>query len=851
MTGKRVPNKFPKHTNPRYRIAVVGEAPGKDEEIVGEPFVGYSGRLLRGTLGQLNVSLDECLVANVCQFRPDGNDISDFDWDSPEFEDGRQLLQSDLQTFQPNVILSLGRTPFRFFRPDLCYPLKKGYAIPIQDWRGSILHCHNNYKVVPTFHPAYILRQPRDILYFRQDIQRCVQQAHTPEVPVITRDLVTRPTLTQVIEFIGDLRLNHTPASIDLEGYPDDTGITMFGIAPSPTRCLVIPFWINGRHYWSEDEEPIVWKVLADYMADPNCPKTAHSNAYEVFVSAWRHRMLICNLDDDTRYMFKELHPEAESNLGVVSSFCTLEPYYKDERTSGNTEVKLVYNAKDCCVTQESKAVLLDRLRQHPASYDHYRFNIRINPAINYLNLRGCKFDTDRAQQHILTETAALAELQSQIDAALVEPALAAGVLTRKRKSDPWSFNVKSADQKKWLLYSHFGFKPGRRGETSEEGELLRHYVKSRQPILKTVIQAVRKRTRISDIQKLVLDPDGRIRTSLDLVGTDTFRLASRSAMSMLPDYKADGSLREWVNTGTNLQNVTKELRDCFIPDSPEYDFWQFDLAGADAWTVAADLAALGYPAMLEDLLAGIKPAKVLMLLLGEYEAGRNPALLNALPRADLKRLTKELVIPEGRDAQGRPGDWKYLVCKKAQHGTNYDGSSATVAELVFEDSDGLVDLTASEASIYQQLYKLRYKPEKRIDWIRSELRDKGYLVTAAGVRRKFNGIRNPRDPEDSVVREAAAFEPQCNTTYATNRALERLWYDPANRQSTGWLHVEPLLQIHDALAGQYHSAARAWAHEKLRSYFNNPMMIHGIPVTIPADGGWGENWKNTKHELL
>jgi len=319
--------------------------------------------------------------------------------------------------------------------------------------------------------------------------------------------------------------------------------------------------------------------------------------------------------------------------------------------------------------------------------------------------------------------------------------------------------------------------------------------------------------------------------------------------MAMSPDPEKPG---EWFNTGTNSQNVTKELRDIFIPDSPAFDFWQFDLRGADAWTVAADLAAIGHPTMLDDLQAGIKPAKVLMALLNEQEAGRDPTIINRMTRSELKAHLKTIVIPDSSDVdeQGRPGDWKYICCKKTQHGTNYDGKPTTVAGLIFKDSDGTIDLTDREAQVYQYLYKLRYRPEERNRWLRQQLCRDGYLQTACGIRRKFFGIRNPFDIDDEIIRQAAAFEPQANTTYATNNALKNLWYDPENRSPQNRLICEPLLQIHDALAGQNHSSIRAWAHKKLQSYFNTKLIIHGIEITIPVDGGWGTNWLDTHNEL-
>jgi hypothetical protein len=305
-----------------------------------------------------------------------------------------------------------------------------------------------------------------------------------------------------------------------------------------------------------------------------------------------------------------------------------------------------------------------------------------------------------------------------------------------------------------------------------------------------------------------------------------------------------------WDETGTNLQNVTKDLRVCFIPDSSDHDFWQFDLSGADGWTVGADLAALGHPQMLEDYLAGIKPALVLNLMLREYEAKRDPAQINLLPRDEIKRRCKALKADYDshsgeKDSLGRDYDWQYFVCKKIQHGSNYGARPEKIAELVFVDSDAQITVSAKDAGLYQYFYKLRYKTDVRNEWIRRELSDKGYLIAACGIKRQFFNIRNRRDIDDAVVREASSFEPQANTTWATNKALERLWYDPTNRTSRGGLFIEPLLQIHDALAGQYRTKHRDWAGQKLKEWFANPLTIHGINITIPAEGNYGDSWKN------
>jgi hypothetical protein len=413
-------------------------------------------------------------------------------------------------------------------------------------------------------------------------------------------------------------------------------------------------------------------------------------------------------------------------------------------------------------------------------------------------------------------------------------------------------FNVKSPKQKAWLFYTHLAQKPlARWGVTSDEDVLLHYFNKTRDPLLRLVIRAVRKRTRLSDIGKLVPDGDGRIRSSYDLVGTNSGRLSSRSSMAMRYT-EADG----WEHTGTNFQNQTKDLRVTFTADSPQHDFFQCDLAGADAWTVAAELKALGHPAMLEDLLFGIKPSLVLYYMIQEHAEKRDPTLVNRLSRDELKSRTRDikryLDSVEGTNdpATGRPLDWLYLTCKRVQHGSNYDMHAQRTCELVFGDSDGTIDLSKKDAELYQYFYKLRYKTDSRNDWIRKTLSQTACIVTSCGIRRQFFGIRNRGDIDDAIVREASAVNPQANTTFVTNRALAALWYDPENRRRDGGLFVEPLIQIHDAIAGQYLSAHREFASRKLRQWFTVPIVVQGVLVNIPVDCKFGPNWKDCKQSL-
>ena len=860
-----VPNKFPSIVDYQgRRLAIVGESPGKDEEDhkretpTGyiddpQPFVGASGRLLRMVLAQAGITPEACFFGNICQHRPPDNDITQFDWNGPEIQAGISRLKSDLDQFKPNCVLSLGRTAFRLFNPERCYPCKvtkdnpDGIKIPIFDWRGSpFVSSWNGTKVIPSIHPAYVLRVAADIAYFRADIARAVRHSSSPTLNLPVRSGILRPTLQDVVEFLTDLVSTRRPAAFDIEGYTDGIGVTMLSICPTPTSGIVIPFYVDGRNYWNEEEEAIVWGLLSQWLASPHCPKIAHNAFYETLVLAWRHNIVIDGIVGDTMMKHWEIYNELEKSLGVCTSIWIEEPYYKDERESSGDR-KLHYNFKDSACTKGIDESMEGPLNERPGPAAHYAFNVALIPPYTYMHLRGCRFDGVRAAAHLKKATDEHDSLIAKIDGA-VGPALEAAGYERP-------FNVKSVDHKEWFLYDHLQLEPYKRyGRTTKEEILHRFYKKTKNETLQQIIQAVALRTRMSDIEKLTPNADGRIRTSYDLVSTVTARLNSReSSITEHVGFVKSGPRKGapvYAEFGTNLQNVTKPIRDVFITDGPDYLMFQADLEGADAWTVAADLSAKGDPRMLDDLLAGVKPSKLLLRMLEEIEAGRDPSLIARMDSVAAKAECDKIIVPEGTLDDGRPADWKYTCMKRVQHGSNYLGQEETIAATIFKDSDGRIDVPPFQIAQYQRLYFLRYNIDSRKEYIRETLQRTGRLQTAAGVNRKFFGIRNPRMIDDDIIRQAMASEPQTNTTYATNLALRRMWNDPSNRRKSGALFIEPLLQIHDALAGQFPVRLRDFARSKLREWFDNELVINGIKVRIPVDIKVGPSWGDCKQKI-
>ena len=132
--------------NPRARLMFVGEAPGEEEDKRGEPFVGRAGQLLTKIVEAIGLSRDQVYIANVIKCRPPGNRNPEPD----EVEQCEPFLFRQIDVIKPLVIVPLGK----FAAQSL---LKT--TDPITRLRGRQFD-YRGAALIPTFHPAYLLRNP-------------------------------------------------------------------------------------------------------------------------------------------------------------------------------------------------------------------------------------------------------------------------------------------------------------------------------------------------------------------------------------------------------------------------------------------------------------------------------------------------------------------------------------------------------------------------------------------------------------------------------------------------------------------------------------------------------------------
>jgi uracil-DNA glycosylase len=144
--------------NRKARLMFVGEAPGADEDIQARPFVGRAGQLLTKIIEAIGFKRDEVLIGNVNRCRPPGNRPPT----EQEASTCKPFLLREIASVQPDVIVVLGNTATRnLLETKIGITRLRG---EFQDYQGV--------KVMPTFHPAYLLRDPSKKQETWQDLKK-------------------------------------------------------------------------------------------------------------------------------------------------------------------------------------------------------------------------------------------------------------------------------------------------------------------------------------------------------------------------------------------------------------------------------------------------------------------------------------------------------------------------------------------------------------------------------------------------------------------------------------------------------------------------------------------------------
>ena len=152
--------------NPRADIMFVGEAPGADEDIQGEPFVGRAGQLLNNMISAMGIRREDVYIANIIKCRPPGNRTPERE----ECETCSPFLMRQIEVVKPKIIVALGAVAAKTLL---------GVNDAMINLRGHI-YDFKKTKLAITYHPAYLLRDPRQKKEAWRDLQMVMKHLGMP-----------------------------------------------------------------------------------------------------------------------------------------------------------------------------------------------------------------------------------------------------------------------------------------------------------------------------------------------------------------------------------------------------------------------------------------------------------------------------------------------------------------------------------------------------------------------------------------------------------------------------------------------------------------------------------------------
>lgn len=343
--------------SPGVKLAVVGESWGQHENMFQVPLVWWSGIELARMFAETQITgafsvpdsgIEPAMIkhwnttghfyTNVFAEHPANNQIDSWclqkkelppDYVTPYYKPGLyfkpeflphlERLHEELTTVRPNLILALGNAA--------CWALL-GTA-QITNLRGTIAWSKwANAKVLPTFHPAYVLRQWNLRTIVLQDLLKARRELEFPEIRRPERWITVDPSIHDIHEW---MQRPATHYSVDIETTHGQ--ISMIGFARSRSDAIVIPF-IKGEkeNYWPTHEDEVrAWTLVRAMLEGPQV-KIFQNGLYDLqYLTNMGFRPRNCT--EDTMLLHHALFPEQRKGLGFLGSIYTNEASWKLMRT--------------------------------------------------------------------------------------------------------------------------------------------------------------------------------------------------------------------------------------------------------------------------------------------------------------------------------------------------------------------------------------------------------------------------------------------------------------------------------------------------------------------------------------
>lgn len=333
-----VPSQLP--TDPFNRMAFVGEAPSDVETERGLPFVGPSGKVFDAILRNANVDRVCSYVGNVFDSQLLDNDIGKHqaamgDTWRPFLERNLARLHEEIDACKPHVIVPMGATALRA----ICGNGNISAA------RGSVIKGAGpfaGYKVLPTYHPAYILRTWKCYAIAIADVIKAAEEAaRGPAIRFPKVWIIINPTLQEVEVYLRECRESGKLVSVDIEtGWGMVRGISF---SFDKSHALYIPF-IDlrkpSKSYWGDARtETEVWHMVCDILEDRQIPKLGQNfSGYDIHWLRQKMGIRVMGFTHDTRLLHKALYAELPASLAFMASSYSMLPGWKHWGKAGGAK---------------------------------------------------------------------------------------------------------------------------------------------------------------------------------------------------------------------------------------------------------------------------------------------------------------------------------------------------------------------------------------------------------------------------------------------------------------------------------------------------------------------------------
>jgi len=552
-------------------IMIVGESWGSTENQQKLCFVGASGKELRERLlPECNIDPDKCYMTNVIPAHPSGNQMSEFFtktvaakklrleptkglFPKPIILEAVNRLHQQIAAVKPKIIIGFGNYTLWALTDD-CFSIgdEYGYKVPmgIISWRGSQLYTARTVfemaevPYLPTIHPAAYLRNWTWRYQVKHDLKQRLPKVYdnwaSPNYQFLVRPSYedTIHSLEGLIDALDAKLITRVAADIETRrGH-----IACISLAWSARDAICIPFMIiaEPHHYWNEGEEIIIIGLMRQVLNHPHIELVGQNFLYDdQYIGLYW--CTPCRISNDTMIKHHVAWPGTPRGLHYLSSmYCGYHRYWKDEskdwRPGMGEEQLWVYCCKDAVTTYEVD-IALDEVIDQLNLRDQYKFQMRQWYMVRDMMLRGVLVDKNRRVAAALELDEEIQKHQIYLDR-LIPP----DVWPRDPKKASW---IRSPTQLKQIFYDVLGQKVIKNKGKVTTNDTALELIGQREPLLEPITTALREIRSLgvffSTFTQAKLDPDGKMRSSYDPAGTETYRWSSK---------------KNAFDRGANMQNL-------------------------------------------------------------------------------------------------------------------------------------------------------------------------------------------------------------------------------------------------------------------------------------------------------